>query len=255
MVLDSIPLHINAPQLLKMLHMDETSADAPTVHTLIREAEAIGRPKALYRVVYLDGKGDDHVVYLDGKGDDHVVAEGARLSSRVLRVNLDAANRVFAYVATCGTELERWAEARDDILEKYWADGIMLMAVRTAVTFLSHHLQEVYRPGPLSRMNPGSLPDWPLREQRPLFALLGDVQGAIGVQLTESCLMIPRKSVSGIQFPTQESFESCQLCGREVCPGRRAPYDPALYERRYHMAATAATPSGAGMHDDLHDDL
>ena len=82
-------------------------------------------------------------------------------------------------------------------------------------------------------MTPGSLPDWPIEEQRPLFAILGDIQGAIGVRITEDLVIIPSFSVSGILFPTQISFQSCQLCPREKCQGRRAPYDDKLYERRY----------------------
>lgn len=82
-------------------------------------------------------------------------------------------------------------------------------------------------------MSPGSLEDWPVSQQSALFSLLGDTQHAIGVQLTESCLMVPTKSVSGIRFPMEDSFESCQLCPREDCPGRRAPYDEALYARRF----------------------
>ncbi len=112
----------------------------------------------------------------------------------------------------------------------------MLMAMRSAVAVVGEYIQQRYRPGRLSRMNPGSLPDWPLHQQTPLFALVGEVEAGIGVRLTDSYLMIPRKSVSGIQFPTEESFESCQLCGREPCPGRRAPYDPSLFERKYHLA-------------------
>jgi hypothetical protein len=82
-------------------------------------------------------------------------------------------------------------------------------------------------------MNPGSLPDWPLSEQKPLFTLLGGGPTTIGVQLKDSFLMVPVKSVSGIWFPTEEKFESCQLCQREKGPGRRAPFDSGLFERKY----------------------
>ena len=85
-------------------------------------------------------------------------------------------------------------------------------------------------------MNPGSLADWPLSEQRVLFALLGDTQDAIGVQLTSSLLMVPTKSVSGIIYPTAETFASCQLCPRRGCPNRRAAYDPQLFEQKYRQA-------------------
>jgi hypothetical protein len=74
-------------------------------------------------------------------------------------------------------------------------------------------------------MSPGSLKDWDLNGQRPLFSVLGDVKGSVGVYLTESLLMIPAKSLSGIFFPTEIPFYSCQLCPRENCPSRRAKYN------------------------------
>ena len=61
-----------------------------------------------------------------------------------------------------------------------------------------------------------------------LFALFGDGQTPIGVSLTSSCLMIPAKSISGIYFPTEVPFFSCQLCDRKDCPGRKAVYDPKV---------------------------
>jgi len=70
-------------------------------------------------------------------------------------------------------------------------------------------------------------------QQRELFTLLGDTRGPVGVELTETCLMVPVKSVSGIFFPSETHYENCQLCPRETCPGRRAPYDSDLYARRY----------------------
>jgi cobalamin-dependent methionine synthase I len=37
-------------------------------------------------------------------------------------------------------------------------------------------------------------------EQKKLFALFGDVEGDIGVKLSDSNIMYPGKSVSGIYF-------------------------------------------------------
>ncbi|MGD2148279.1 MAG: vitamin B12 dependent-methionine synthase activation domain-containing protein, partial [Anaerolineae bacterium] len=156
---------------------------------------------------------------------------------RVLRVNLDPVHRIFPYVATCGTELDEWSGSIDDMLESYWADAIMEMALRVAMHTLSDHLEQRFRPGRMSRMSPGSLEDWPIFEQRKLFALLGDTEAAIGVRLTDSMIMVPLKSLSGIWFPTEVDFASCQLCPREICSGRRAPYDETLYERKYSQVA------------------
>lgn len=69
--------------------------------------------------------------------------------------------------------------------------------------------------------------DWSITEQRALFDLLGDVDGLLGVRLTENFLMLPRKSVSGLLFPSDRPFVSCRLCDKSDCPGRQVPYDPA----------------------------
>ncbi|MGE5222062.1 MAG: vitamin B12 dependent-methionine synthase activation domain-containing protein, partial [Omnitrophica WOR_2 bacterium] len=89
----------------------------------------------------------------------------------------------------------------------------------------------------LAAMNPGSLEDWPLSEQNSLFALLGDVTETTGVRLTDSMLMQPTKSVSGIYFTSAEGFASCQLCPRQACPNRRATYDPDLFQQKYARVA------------------
>jgi hypothetical protein len=195
---------------------------------LVHEAETIVRPKALYKAVYIEAK-----------HDDRVVIDGIELKSRVLRVNLEEAHRVFPFVATCGTEIEDWARSIDDIMKSFWAETIQGIALRSAIKALDKHIDEYFSPGLTSRMSPGSLKDWPIQEQRMLFTILGDTKESIGVQLTSSLMMSPTKSVSGILFPTEVSFESCQLCPREDCPGRRAPYDKDLYDRKYRKKDSA----------------
>ena len=43
------------------------------------------------------------------------------------------------------------------------------------------HLEHLYDLSKVSMMNPGSLADWPLAQQRPLFSILGDTESTIGV--------------------------------------------------------------------------
>ena len=83
-------------------------------------------------------------------------------------------------------------------------------------------------------MNPGSgdVDIWPIEQQRELFSLFGDVKALIGVTLTDSFLMIPNKTVSGVFYPTEVDFVTCQLCHRERCPNRRAPFDAHLWDER-----------------------
>lgn len=226
-VLDRVRPQLSIEDLLKRVHIREGSPQAGELRGLAREAEAIARPRAL-----------GGVAYVDERGDDYVVVDGVRFASRVLTVNLQQTRRVFPFVATCGTELEDWAGALDDMLYRFWSGAIREMAMRSAVQALVDYLDETYRPGQLSRMSPGSLADWPLEEQVPLFRLLGDPEASIGVRLTPSLLMLPSKSVSGIRFGAAGSFESCMLCPRERCHNRRAAYDPALYSRRYGNSTT-----------------
>jgi hypothetical protein len=221
-VLDPLEYRIDRPSLLAGLRLKEGSGHAEKVEELIREAEAVAHPRAIYRMAFIESR-----------GDRHVVAEGLRFDSRVLKVNLDNLHRFFAFAVTSGRELDAWVKAKTDLLERFWADAINQAAVISARSFLDRHLQERYGLAKTARMSPGSLPDWPLEEQRVLFELLGDTRKTIGVELTESLVMVPIKSVSGIVFTNEEGFASCQLCPREDCPGRRVPYDPGLYERKY----------------------
>jgi len=224
-ILEHIPFQADLDELAKTVRLKPGSPMLDDLRQMALQAQALANPKVIYRVALVEANGDRQVNVDEGE-----------FSSRVLRVNLEKVHRVFPFVATCGRELKVWADTHEDMLQRFWADAIMEQALFAAIQELDHRLEERYQPGPLSSMNPGSLEDWPITQQRPLFGLFGDTRAQIGVELTESMLMIPAKSVSGVMFPSQEGFEaSCQLCPREVCPNRRAPYDPALFDRKYSL--------------------
>ena len=220
-----LPFEIEIGSLAAALHVPERSGQIDVVLRLADEAKERARPRAIHSIAYIDER-----------GDDFVVADGVRLSSRVLRVNLDGLQRFFPFVVTSGRELEAWAKAQADVLVRFYADAINQLVLHSAVEGFRERLCRSYGLTQLSTMNPGSLEDWPLQEQRVLFGLLGGATGVIGVELTDSLLMVPTKSVSGIFFPTEETFASCQLCPRERCPNRRAPYDAQLFGRKYAEA-------------------
>jgi len=221
-IADPLPYRVETGSLLAALHVRAGSEQVETVTRLVAEAQQRARPKAIYKIAYVDAK-----------GDDFVVAEGHTFTSRVLRVNLDKLHRFFVFVGTAGRELEAWADSKQEMLAHFYADAISEAVLHAAMTTFVAQLTERFQLASTAVMNPGSLTDWPLREQRTLFALLGDVRSAIGVELTDSLLMVPRKSVSGILFVAEETFASCQLCPRQDCPNRRAPYDAGLFERKY----------------------
>jgi hypothetical protein len=221
-VLDAIPFEPDLPGLLTHLHIKPSSTSAAELEQMLETAFRVARPRAVYLAAYINSR-----------GEDWVDIEGMRFTSRVLSVNLEPVHRVFPYLITCGPELQEWGESFDDMLQGFWAEAIKESALFCAGRALEEDMQARYQIGRIASMNPGSLTDWPIQQQRVLFDLLGERSRQVGVRLSDSLLMIPTKSVSGIHFPTEVSFASCQLCPRDNCPNRRAPFDPGLFESKY----------------------
>lgn len=224
-ILENITFKVDRRKLFETYHIEEGSDDSKRIDQLIIEAEKIAKPKAIYKLSTIDEK-TENTVFIDKM----------KFTSRVLRVNLDEVHRAFPFIVTCGMELEEWSLKITEMMEQFWVDSLKEQAVLQAYQAVQNELENRYHLGITSTMNPGSLEDWPVKEQVPLFSLFGDPKKLIGVTLTDSFLMVPIKSVSGIIFPTNGQFESCQLCPRKNCPGRRAPFDPGLGESKYRFS-------------------
>ena len=76
------------------------------VGKLVAEAEAVARPRVLYKMAFIEAK-----------GDESITADGVTFNSRVLRVNLDSLHRFFAFVGTAGPELEAWVDSQRTLTE------------------------------------------------------------------------------------------------------------------------------------------
>jgi len=225
-VLDNIPIQLDLAKVLKKLRQRNRNEEIEkSIQELIEIARPIARPKAIYEVSYVDNK-----------SEDSVDIGGIRFTSRVLRINLDKVERVFPYVVTCGRELDEINIPSSELMKSYLLDQVKETVLTLARKYFEDYLKEKYALGRMSRMVPGSLEDWPVTQQEALFSIFGNIEDLIGVRLTDKCLMLPIKSSSGLYFPTEIRFESCQLCPRESCIGRRAPYDPGLAEKYWDIA-------------------
>jgi hypothetical protein len=145
---------------------------------------------------------------------------------------LSKAERAFPFIVTCGRELDGIEIPPDDFMKRFWLDSLKEEALRAAVEHFNRHVRETHGLEQTASMSPGSGDSglWPIDQQKALFSLFGDTETLIGVRLTESCLMIPNKTVSGILFPTEMKFENCSLCTREKCPERKVGFDKALWD-------------------------
>jgi hypothetical protein len=224
--LTCIPLVLDLPALMRRVHLAPDTEDAAAFASLVNRAREVAGPKALYAEAFIAAK-----------GENTVEIDGITFTSRLLRRNLDRVERVFPFVATCGLELDSVELPKGDVLTAFWWDTIKAAVLGAARAHLQAHLIRRFRLGKTATMSPGSgdVDAWPIEQQKELFALLGGVTSHIGVVLTASCLMIPNKTVSGILFPTENDFRTCQVCHREVCPNRTAPFDESLW-RSVHQS-------------------
>ncbi len=220
--LEGMTFAVDPDRLRRKLRIRAGSASDNELESVLSEAEKIVRPRAVY-----------FPAYIEAREEDSIRVDNVPFHSRVLAVNLQQAHRVFPYLVTCGQEAEDWHKSLKDMLHHYWADTILQMALHRALRAMEADILARYSYSKMASMSPGRLNHWPIEEQRALFELLGEAPSRVRVCLLESYLMTPTKTLSGLRYPTEESFESCQLCPREDCPGRKAPYEADLYARKY----------------------
>lgn len=219
-ILDAIPFDVDEKGLMELLRVKPGTSHAAQFARVLGEACKRARPKAAFGIA----EAGTH-------GEDEVEIDSVRFKSRILKANIEKAIAVYPFMATCGTELEEWSQGMTGALKAFWADSIMLMALGCAMSFLESHIKGLLGDATLSTMNPGSLEDWPLSEQEGLFRMMRQEAYAIGIRLTETMVMKPLKSVSGIHFVTEEMFLNCSVCPRRSCSSRRAIFDAGLYGR------------------------
>ena len=109
-------------------------------------------------------------------------------------------------------------------MDSWILDNLGTYALRT----FGKHIQERIRNEKgwkISRFNPGSTPTWSLEEQEKIFSIFSKevVQEKIGVQLTDTYMMVPRKSVSGVMGQAISDYHNCLEC-RLTCEYRQMPY-------------------------------
>ncbi len=193
------------------------------VRDMAEEAAEIARPCSIFGA---------YPVSIDG---DFCTVGDVRIHSKLMVENFTGHSRVFPYIMTCGRELEKWSEQyADDPLSEYVADELKKLYLGIIARANRNEMKRRYgiaENAKMPSMNPGSLGAWPLSGQVELFGIFGGrevVEREIGVKLTESMLMLPSKSGSGIAFENETGYENCIMCPILDCPNRRAPYDPNI---------------------------
>lgn len=209
--LEDAALSLKDRAALSAMANEETAEE---LADMLAEADSLAEPAVLFGVCPVETRESVQIGKLPV--DVPLVEEKLRGKSRC-----------FPYVATCGAALENWSrQFKGDFLTEFWAEEIKKRYLQNLSAAFFAHIRECYHTGGyLTAVNPGSLKGWPVSGQRELFALLGGrdfVEQAIGVRYTDSFLMLPTKSISGIAFESKVFYENCQYCPLVRCPNRRA---------------------------------
>ncbi len=159
-----------------------------------------------------------------------VVIDGPVIfESEVIGWLMKQCEKVAVFLVTIGGHLEETAcgLAEDGlILQSAVLDAIGSVAVESVANFVQERVKEIASEGGLDisrRFSPGYC-DWEVSQQRVIFgAVNGDYKG---IRLTEECLMVPRKSISGIIGVGScngnvENYNPCKICAQIECLGRR----------------------------------
>lgn len=192
-----VPVKIPREDVLRLLKHTKTAAiiDEKTsnlINKLIEQGKNLCEPKAVYADYPVKTVGE-HFVVLEGSGFDILGKSSAH--------HLWNAKKVTLFAVTIGPKLEKQIAEftkNANIASAAILDAVGSSAVESCANYLSDMIDTNAKKNgykTIRRFSPG-YGDWELREQRGLLSQLNALQ--IGIALTDSFLMQPEKSVSGV---------------------------------------------------------
>jgi len=157
--------------------------------------------------------------------------EGPEFKSPKLAKTLKGCEEIVCYIATLGDDIEdeikRLMNAKH-LAEAYILDAMASVAADNMVATFHRQMKSDYEnQGKQVTIcfSPGYC-DWPITDQKKLFSMFDSNE--LDVELTDSCFMQPRKSISGIfgitpfnSNPSTHSYNPCLECNRRDCSARR----------------------------------
>lgn len=220
-LIDDMTYRPDGKALLERVKLDPDSDEADDFRELLNRIAARARPKAFVASATVSIAKDSAVpgIWLDD----------VEFGGGILHENLKDLEVVWPYVATCGLEAYNAVMSIADPFERIWGEIILEDVLAAAERGLNAFVKKEAYSGKTAAIAPGSLIEWPIEQQAPLFRLLGDGPEKCGITLTSAMLMLPNKSISGIVFPNEHGYVSCALCPRDNCPNRRAPRETTFH--------------------------
>jgi hypothetical protein len=221
-VIDPVPIELDTVEFLQNLK-GRTRTMSGELVPLMEEARSILEPKAVYSFVRV----------VDLINDQVRLDNGHALRSIVLGDMLQLGQEIVPHVITVGPKLEERVHEVKNLLHAYLLEKIADHALEKASDYLRSYTGRSHRLGPIiSAFSPGSGTGelFTIEQQEVLFSMLEPAKN-VGVHLSPSYMMVPRKSMSGVFAATREEYVSCAHCPRQ-CESRRRPYKGSYHHSR-----------------------
>lgn len=226
MILENFQKSFDTEKVLRLLGAKQRRKVSPAsmrrIDLLAEEIEGMLKPQLSYRILEL----------LQVNRGGIQVAGGTRFKSPKLARALYKAESVCCFVATVGPAVDM--EVQRLMQQQRYADAYVLDALgsMSAENIVEQFYQRMARrqaekkSAVSLRFSPGYC-DWPIRQQRSLFNLFAATD-LPEVTLSDTCLMSPRKSVSGLFGLLPQNVNSadpgynpCNTCNKHDCIARR----------------------------------
>jgi len=160
------------------------------------------------------------------------ISETTLQPGKIITSSLQEADSFAVFLVTAGKGFDAWnrqIQQGDDMVCAFFADSLGSVIAEASVAVMQARIEQEMAERGLFVSNsysPGYC-DWSLVEQQKLFTFFPEQ--FCGVTLTESCLMLPIKSVSGIVGigkNVKKRLYSCDVCTMTTCVKNR---------KRYHL--------------------
>ncbi|MDR1974457.1 MAG: methionine synthase [Bacteroidales bacterium] len=181
------------------------------IENMLLELQPVCKPRMGYKVVRGEAISKKEI-----RLEDKVLNTG-----KIITYALHESERFAVFTATVGADFDCWlkrTEKEDDIVKAYIANTLGSIIAEATVSLLLQRLEATLTDEKMSNNYSPGYCDWALIEQKKLLSLFPF--GVTGISLTESCLMLPIKSVSGIVGigkNVQKRPYGCAICKMKNC--------------------------------------
>ncbi|MHB1007288.1 MAG: hypothetical protein ACYC3S_16850 [Chloroflexota bacterium] len=221
--LDNISLPLDAGVIIR--HLGGAGGQVELVNASVERWRAEARPWLRPRVVYRE------VPVLGIANGTISLGSGHRFESTKVSGLFKGAEYLVVAVGSIGPRLEEEVTrlfAENEYMDAMVLDSIGSVAVEEACQYLRYLVCRHFGDELGLKIGPSLSPGyqyWDIKEQRIIFDIVPAAD--IEVALTESCLMVPRKSESmvipvgrALRVTAGEEETPCRFCDRLDCPAR-----------------------------------